>query len=870
MVRRFCAPLQGGWLMRYTRAYPLISATPTRSYARLSPKKSTSAAGAATHSDPGPESTTPDHSTDASVAFDTARLDEITPRPQVDLLSTKTVASPPGAGRKIRAKKTRGGTTTEVDPNGGEKLPLPAATATATTRKKTTKSPKALKAVQFQADISRYNRMAELLSLEFEPPAPTSETDIEQGKPTHDGPFTDSEMQRITNYLTASFKVTQLRDYIESKKDRIPNEGGLPTPPVTVLKALGRVSKARKTDLVDLIVDHIWQLRRSRDEIDRVLKERQTSHSRDLQVAPALADILVRKEIAPQIALRTLTQLKVVDIAEGRIQIEGGKAQVETACDAITLLGRHLHTTNLSLSLIESHPLRHDGRHLDRLIDWVAQITQTTIERQEESMRISALGTRDAIAAQRLFIDYLAKSAGCGLYLSETDPTTVDTPSSPAEYTLIPVANPFSDPSVSRQLALTRLQTVRELQGPTSKNQSPSAFSLEDQLIRSLETSSPISTDSELEPDSRTLHHLFKKWSTQLADLQQRIHPEVRLDISADIGQVCIDIPPASTSPELPSEQVTTSKESPLPLQQLQALNLSPSLPTFSNLAALSHQETWSLVQTLDQAVQWTHRGIYFSNVRNYPARLRLRYSHLSNQVSQVVAQWRPLPPYSSDAGAPGTESANKLALIEATFKTSSGIQRPLTVESVHRIYDTATAHILFPNLAFDLTLRARFSVAVTPTTTAAHNDPLWANIQRLADRSIYNINRFLEPEDFDLSFASVERLLTNQVGETSAEAAEDASQPSTPSGEVSDNPMDETLRDDNSGRFILTSLHAQGIRSADQDSHGAVHFRTERDLLTDATTENMEWQFVRRDATEALDSLDCMRFVSEAARYLS
>ncbi|RKP33381.1 hypothetical protein BJ085DRAFT_32797 [Dimargaris cristalligena] len=235
----------------------------------------------------------------------------------------------------------------------------------------------------------------------------------------------------------------------------------------------------------------------------------------------------------------------------------------------------------------------------------MAQITQTAIKHQEESKQNLSLDVLVVAFPLSLMLATSGwTSAGCDLYLRETNPTTVDTLSSPAEYTLIPVANPFSDASVSRQLALTRLQTVRELQGLTSKHQSQSAFSLEDQLIRSLETSSPISNGSESEPDSRSVHHFFKKWSTQLADLQQRVHPEVRLDISADIGQICMDIPPASTSPELPSDQVTTSKVFPLPPQQPQVLKQSPSLTTFSDLAALPRQATWSLAQALDQAAQ--------------------------------------------------------------------------------------------------------------------------------------------------------------------------------------------------------------------------------------------------------------------------
>ncbi|KAJ1968623.1 U6 snRNP-associated protein Lsm7 [Dispira parvispora] len=514
------------------------------------------------------------------------------------------------------------------------------------TKKRKAPSRKSTKYLEIESELARFDPLALDLTQDFDKESSVTMHDIEQFRPQQTSPLTDAKWQELAQRLHRGFVTRQLQAYAQSLD-------------------IARVKKSTgKKVLVDLIMRKGWGLRKTKDEMKMTLQRRKMKAEECISLDHHLCRIIQRKNILPQIALRTLTKITTGPDSSPEVVIRGAPGQVQEAAKALSFIQSRIQSTVLSLDKLNHyHPQEWLGStetdsnapSLNTLLELVADQCEVNIVTTEQpgTLKIFYLGQRDLVAAKRMLIDALVPEATTQIYLGLA--------STPKNLFWSPLSTLFSASALIHHLPLHRITSINDSQSPEDPL---SVESVQFYPLRSTPTPSDKS-GTETTHDLHALRSVLDQWKVHCRKVREQ-YPSAQAKVYVKYGQV---------------GHCPVGRFHPNDLFQF------PN-PSSVTLDTLKQQGM------VDKAISF--------NCSNFPGRQAIGNRKLLNHTQYLVTRWTPLPSPASASATTDGRLPHDLQLVLAPKHSQYGQVNLVRMESILAHHAT---HLLFPEAKFDITL---------------------------------------------------------------------------------------------------------------------------------------------------------------------
>ncbi|KAJ1656277.1 hypothetical protein IWQ61_004123 [Dispira simplex] len=549
------------------------------------------------------------------------------------------------------------------DPKTKELTPTPQDTETSKkTKKRKAPRRKSTKYLEIESELAKFDPLASDLTQNFDKESPVTMHDIEQFRPQKTSALTDAKWQELTQRLDRGFVTRQLQAYARNL-------------------GITRVKKSTsKKVLVELIIRKGWGLRKTKDEMKMTLQRRKMKAEERISLDSHLWRIVQRKNILPQIALRTLTKITTGSDST-QVVIRGAPGQVQEAAKALSFIQSRIQSTVLSLDKLNHYHPREwlDSTKTDlnvpsvnTLLELVANQCEVTIVPIEQpgTLQIFYLGQRDLVAAKRMLLDALVPEATAQVYLGLS--------SAPKSLFWSPLSTLFSASALVHHLPLHRITSVNDSQSP----EEPLSVELV-QFYPLQGTATPSN-----KPGAKDIHDLhalrtvLDQWKAHCQKAREQ-YPSARAKVYVKYGQV---------------------GHCPVGRFHPNDLFYFPN-PSSVALDTLKHQGI------VDKAIS--------VNCSNFPGRQGVGNQKLLNQTQYLVTRWTPLPSTApaSTSETKGDTLPHDLRLVLAPKHSQYGQVNLVHMESILAHHAT---HLLFPEVKFDITLHLELLESIDPQDECA------------------------------------------------------------------------------------------------------------------------------------------------------
>ncbi|KAJ1923587.1 hypothetical protein IWQ60_005777 [Tieghemiomyces parasiticus] len=542
-----------------------------------------------------------------------------------------------------------------------------------------------LKMLEYASDLEKFQNLADELTTNCGTLETITLNDIDEGRPSGEGPYSAEEIERAIQYLQSGFTMAQLKTYY------ISHHGGTQVaPPLS--------SNLRKAEVVELIIARLWRMRRSKEELISAIRQRRVLATETLHVTPTLVKLLRFKNVPANLALKTLCQI-TPDESAGTVTLEGPSRPVELARGALRRIEQCLSSETLELPAGKGG-LSASRRPTEAALDYVGRACQTVVVFEEPgTFRITAITKQDLLATKRLLIHHFWTNTTARFLLGVPPVESDDTPA----LILAPIVSPpvlgglVCHPPLSR---LQRIQPINRLH-PMDDLEEALALHPIDRTTRKLLGD---------QPDTETgLGQLYQTWMERYHELRTH-YPGLGIRLAVRFGQV-------GTCPA-------------------DRLNESNFFAAALHSAAVEGEGALSIDQLLtsrlfqNEGVEENKGGgesaaadgTYVVNAGNFPVRALFQLGDRVAPETRVVARWTALSHGSHHGSATGSPPSPlpRAVQLEAILQPSTNptdLAGPTPLVSLRQIVDHNIAHLLLPDHPFDLTLEAHYEVQVPAGT---------------------------------------------------------------------------------------------------------------------------------------------------------
>ncbi|KAJ1911398.1 hypothetical protein IWQ60_010159 [Tieghemiomyces parasiticus] len=542
-----------------------------------------------------------------------------------------------------------------------------------------------LKMLEYASDLEKFQSLADELTTNCGTLETITLNDIDEGRPSGEGPYSAEEIERAIQYLQSGFTMAQLKTYY------ISHHGGTQVaPPLS--------SNLRKAEVVELIIARLWRMRRSKEELISAIRQRRVLATETLHVTPTLVRLLRFKNVPANLALKTLCQI-TPDESAGTVTLEGPSRPVELARGALRRIEQCLSSETLELPA-GNGGLGASRRPTEAALDYVGRACQTVVVFEEpRTFRITAITKQDLLATKRLLIHHFWANTTAGFLLGVPPVESDDTPA----LILAPIVSPpvlgglVCHPPLSR---LQRIQPINRLH-PMDDPEEDLALHPIDRATRNLLGD---------QPDTETgLGQLYQTWMERYHELRTH-YPGLGIRLAVRFGQVgtC----PADRLNEsnffaAALHSAAVEGEGALSIDQLLTSRL------FQNDGVEENKGGRESVAA---------GGTYVVNAGNFPARALFQLGDRVAPETRVVARWTALSHGSHNGSAMGSPPSPlpRAVQLEAVLQPSTNptdLTGPTPLVSLRQIVAHSITHLLLPDHPFDLTLEAHYEVQVPAGT---------------------------------------------------------------------------------------------------------------------------------------------------------